>query len=596
MVEAKEKQFCLVPAVTPYGNLHLVPSDDEAGRDGFPESLRQLFLRGNGETILELALAKALPTESASLGFLRELGRLFLLRLCGVPDLETVRENVALDAPKDALSKLAQGVPPMPGAEYVGEDLLACWWNELLSAFRERIGKTTTTVQAWLAEHDPSLNLLGRVVFSLAERKDDHDRPFAFLATYTVGSDSTGRAKHRQLGELIRESAEAKDKSALLAILVPLQRAAEHSAWIRERQADHRLFRPLAWTSDQARAFLAEVPVMEAAGIIVRVPDWWKTRRPASPAVTVTIGDKATAQVGSAAMLDFKVEVTLGGESLSPAMLKKLLASEQDWVRIKGQWVDLDRARLSEVLDHWKRVEQDYGRDGVSFLEGMRLLAGVGTGGSRAPKFQHDAHAPSTDVNITAGQWLSETLRALRDPSYRQDLRSPKGLKAILRPYQADGVSWMDFILSLGLGACLADDMGLGKTVQVIALLLHAKAKRKVAPSLLLVPASLIGNWQAELDRFGPTLRVFIAHASATPAEEWSNLTAADLKSYDVVIATHAAPWRHAWLGDVRWRYLVVDEAQAIKNPGTKQTHAVKSLKADSRIALTGTPIENRLG
>jgi non-specific serine/threonine protein kinase len=394
----------------------------------------------------------------------------------------------------------------------------------------------------------------------------------------------------------VRASAEAKDKSALLAILVPLQRAAERSTWVKERQADHRLFRPLAWSPTEARAFLAEVPVMEAAGIVVRVPDWWKARKPQSPTVTVTIGEETMAQVGTDAMLDFKVEVTLGDQTLTPEMVKKLLASEHDWIRVKGEWVDLDRARLLQVMDHWKQVERAVGKDGVSFLEGMRLLSGAFDSGKHAAKPDLQERGLSNGVNLRAGRWLGDTLRALRDPAYREDLRAPRGLTATLRPYQADGVSWMDFVLSLGLGACLADDMGLGKTVQVIALLLHAKAKKKVAPSLLLVPASLIGNWQAELERFGPSLRVFIAHASATPADQWSKLSEADLKPYDAVIATHAAPWRLPWLASIRWRFLVLDEAQAIKNPGTKQTNAIKALKADRRIALTGTPIENRLG
>ncbi len=596
MADASEPSIRLTPAVTPHGNLHLVPAEEGAGLDDVRSDLRPAFHRGNGEALLELALSRTTPTESASLCFLRELGRLFLVRLCGVPELESLRERVDLDAPKEALAKLAQGVPPMPGAEYVAQPLLERWWTEIQEAFRARIANVKTTVQAWLAEHDPTLNLLGRVVFSLAERKDDSERPFAFLATYTVGADAAGRAKHRQLGELVRASAETKDRTALLAILVPLQRAAERSAWVKERQEDHRLFRPMAWTPSEARAFLVELPIMEAAGIIVRVPDWWKSRKPPSPSVTVTIGDQDTTQVGAEAMVDFRVEVTLGDEVLSAAMLKKLLASEQDWVRIKGQWVDLDRARLAQVLDHWKRVERTRGSEGLSFLEGMRLLAGVSPGGGVA--LTHEPGNPSAEAGaeVKAGRWLSTTLRGLRDPAYRRDLRSPRGLEATLRPYQADGVSWLDFVLSLGLGACLADDMGLGKTVQVIALLLHAKSQKTLAPSLLLVPASLIGNWQAELDRFAPSLRVFIAHASAAPADQWSDLAASDLEPYDVVIATHAAPWRLPWLAKLRWRFLVVDEAQAIKNPGAKQTLAVKALKAGRRIALTGTPIENRLG
>ena len=171
-------------------------------------------------------------------------------------------------------------------------------------------------------------------------------------------------------------------------------------------------------------------------------------------------------------------------------------------------------------------------------------------------------------------------------------------LKATLRHYQETGVHWLWLLSQLGLGACLADDMGLGKTVQIIALLLVLKKKRPGTPSLLVLPASLLANWKAEIERFGPSLRVRFVHTSQASKQELEAMARAGkdgLAGIDVVLTTYGTLLRQSWLLDRDWHLVVLDEAQAIKNPAARQTKAVKQLNAASRIALTGTPVENRL-
>ncbi len=172
-------------------------------------------------------------------------------------------------------------------------------------------------------------------------------------------------------------------------------------------------------------------------------------------------------------------------------------------------------------------------------------------------------------------------------------------MQATLRPYQRTGVQWLYLLTRLGLGACLADDMGLGKTIQVLALLLvldrQTKGAANKTPSLLVAPASLLANWALEAERFTPGLNILVAHPSFLPAEELKAMDGKRLAGADLVVTSYAMLQRLTWIGETHWRLVVLDEAQVIKNPNAKQTRAVKSLSAQGRIVLTGTPIENNL-
>jgi hypothetical protein len=226
----------------------------------------------------------------------------------------------------------------------------------------------------------------------------------------------------------------------------------------------------------------------------------------------------------------------------------------------------------------------------------MRLLAGADVAAE-----EDDATAPAAGADwtkVVAGPWLAATLKGLRSPQGLADVDPGDALAGILRPYQQVGVRWLYLLTKLGLGACLADDMGLGKTIQVLSLLLVLKRQESTRPqpSLLVAPASLLANWAAEIERLAPGLKPLIAHPSALPPAELKALDAARLRDIDLVITSYGSLLRVPWMLEVPWRLAVLDEAQAITNPDAKQTRAVKKLKAGARLALTGTPVENRLG
>src|SRR5205807_6920962 len=230
---------------------------------------------------------------------------------------------------------------------------------------------------------------------------------------------------------------------------------------------------------------------------------------------------------------------------------------------------------------------------GLQFGEAMRLLAGAGAVGDAGGL--PDA---AEWAQVSAGPWLAETLKGLRSPEGLAQVDPGAALRGSLRPYQQVGVRWLYLLARLGLGACLADDMGLGKTIQILALLLVLKQQPngEARPSLLVAPASLLANWAAELERFAPSLRALIAHPSALPAAELKNMTPERLRETDLVITSYGTLLRIAWMADTSWRLVILDEAQAIKNPDAKQTRIAGKLNAQTKFALTGTPVENRLG
>jgi non-specific serine/threonine protein kinase len=296
-------------------------------------------------------------------------------------------------------------------------------------------------------------------------------------------------------------------------------------------------------------------------------------------------------------LLDFKIELVLGGDPLTEEEWRKVTSSTQGLVLLKGKWVEIDPERLKEVLDHWEKVQADSGADGVSLIEGLRLISGFETR-SLTGAGETDARRPDW-AQVFAGSWLQEALKQMQSPSVSTDSDPGPDLLADLRPYQRAGVHWLWYLSRLGLGACLADDMGLGKTIQVIALLLVCRRQTSARnPSLLVVPASLIANWRSEIHRFAPSLSVLFVHPSESPAEilaEAATETAKALRGHDLVITSYGLLLRLPWLKRVEWDAVILDEAQAIKNPGARQTQSAKELRARHRIVLTGTPIENRL-
>ena len=575
----------LAPLLTPQGHLLVVPGSEAPS---LPASLQQrlsdAFALGTGHGLLHLGAAEVGSILPPSWAWWRDFAARFVTALCATP------EGGAIAVPDgETFDRLIADAPPMTGVEYLTTDVLRALWKDLDTALRNELAAAKIPLQEFLKARHPVWNLVGRVYFNLAENRKDPEAPFAFLATYTSQVSAHGRAQHLPLSQALTEFSDGKSQSRLLSLLMPVQRAAEQSGWLRAMVNSGDIYHPLRWLPGDAYQFLTDVPKLEAAGIIVRAPGTWQAGRPARPLVKASVGARPPSLLGKEALLDFSVDVSLDGERLSASEIKALLSAGNGLQLIRGRWVEVDGRKLGRMLERFQAIEQAAAENGLPFAQAMRLVAGA--------SLEDAGDAAAADWSqLVAGPWLAETLQGLRQPEGLAQVSPGPELKATLRPYQQAGLRWLYLLTRLGLGACLADDMGLGKTIQVLSLLLVLKREHEESrPSLLVAPASLLANWAAEAERFAPGLRLLIAHPSALPAAQLRALEASQLSGVDLVITSYGTLLRLPALEDVQWRVAVLDEAQAIKNPGAKQTRQVKKLNAGSRIALTGTPVENRL-
>jgi SNF2-related domain/SNF2 Helicase protein/Helicase conserved C-terminal domain len=340
-----------------------------------------------------------------------------------------------------------------------------------------------------------------------------------------------------------------------------------------------------------AHTFLRDVaPSLAAAGFGVDLPRWWG-RRAARLGLRLAAGSPAqpgivegSAGLGQNALVDFRWQLAVGDDPLTEEELAALADLQQPLVRLRGQWVELDPGQVKRGLE----VIQETPSGKLSVAQLLNLMGRTASGGELGdlPVVGVDAHG-----------WIGDLLSGAADQRL-EPIPTPAAFTGTLRPYQQRGLAWLAFLDRVGLGGVLADDMGLGKTVQLLALIAadeeHRNAQGEArAPTLLVCPMSLVGNWQREAARFTPDLRVHVHHGA-----ERSRGSAFEqaVREADLVITTYAIAARDgADLAKVGWRRVVVDEAQAIKNAATKQAVAIRSLPGAHRIAVTGTPVENRL-
>lgn len=508
------------------------------------------------------------PTELTATGnFLYLVADSFMKALTSLPELELAREKVEVRATAETVEFLLKAVPFAIGAEYITKEWISGIFRKLLEIYTEEISQYSGTVEMYLTEKSQHLHVPERIFFHLVESREE-DYPFAFLATYaTRGAD--GKVQHVPLKYALTEY--KNDRAKLLTLLACLNRAAEVSELIGGFMESGEMFHPLRLTAEEAYAFLKDIEAIESIGILCRIPNWWKKR---AVSVGVSLGDSKPSMLGFDTLISVQPKFMVDGVELSRQDIERLLLQTEGLALLKGKWVEVDHAKLRELLLRLEELPSE-----MRLMDAMQIELG------------QDNSLIEDGTVITNGEWLSGLLMQLRKPEKIRKTMVPKSFCATLRPYQKNGYTWLNYMDKLGFGACLADDMGLGKTVQVLAYLERLRTSEKNARVLLIVPASLLGNWQKEAEKFAPNMELRLLHGKSAAALE-AELTE---NNAFLTITTYGMAARIKGLQEITWDCVILDEAQAIKNPGTKQTREIKKLSAGMRIVMTGTPIENEL-
>ncbi|WP_019914184.1 DEAD/DEAH box helicase [Paenibacillus sp. HW567] len=349
------------------------------------------------------------------------------------------------------------------------------------------------------------------------------------------------------------------------------------------------------------------------AGWQVLLPAWWEAASRRKPRLRAKIssgeGGRGRSLFGLDALVDFDWRISIGDADLSEAEFAELVARGERLVKFRGQWIPLDPALLAQIQRAMQGMDKSQGLSFQDVLQ-LHLLGSGDDAAEEAAAEQAEENAARVRLEIELNAHLVTLIGQLGQRDRWPQPAVPAGLQAELRSYQQEGFAWLAFLRRFGLGAVLADDMGLGKTVQLIAYLLHLKEQQAAAeadpsagrlrqtdppgwPSLIICPTSVLGNWQKELQRFAPSLKVMLHYGSRRLDAGYFYGAASQA---DVVLTSYAtAALDQELLKQFTWAAVCLDEAQNIKNAGTKQSSAVRSFPALHRIALTGTPIENRL-
>ncbi len=578
--------------VMPNGSLQLEWTDTEVAINQSSRLLQQeiykRFSANKDSWLLFLGFCDHQVSLSPSLDYWRNFTGAFATKLSQTPDLEILRHKIKLLIEKDELRLHLEQAPLMIGSEYLNTELLEAVWVRLNNAFAFAIKSYDGTVEDFIRSYSPNVHLVGRVFFHLVENKSN-DYPFAFMATYSTRINKQGRSKHLPLKHALQEY--ENDNEKLLELLATVHRAAERSPLIADLLETGELFHPFVWTAGDTFSFLKEVPIYEESGILCRIPNWWKGNK-SRVRLNFSVGDSKPSFVGMDAILNFNARLFLGDTQISEKEARQLLSESEGLAFIKNKWVAVDPEKLKQTLNAYEKAKKFMAKEGFSLKDALRMQL--------APEKLLDVNTQEIDCGISNGKWLKSVIQKLLNPELITSVKPGKAFKGQLRDYQQKGLSWLYFLHSLQFGACLADDMGLGKTIQALAFLNIIKSKLKESgnpynASLLVIPASLIANWENEIRRFSPNIKFYIAHPGTNSGKKGVPKDKESLDGFDLVITTYALVQKYKWLQSYSWNYIILDEAQAIKNPGTKKAKAIKKLSSCNRIIMTGTPIENRL-
>ena len=487
------------------------------------------------------------------------LSLFFHKRISATRDVNFLRENVMFTYKREHLKRELERACLASYQDELSNEWLDEQFAQLTRLFKKEIAHYPHTIADYYQEKGLSFAVSGQIFFHLAESKRAQ-YPFAFMASYTELEN--GHVQHYALAHALEKY--KHDQAYILQLISSLSTLEKESSLISKLLNTGELFQPVYFSDEEANQFLHELELYERVGIRAKVPRWWaRVHQPAKVQLKVETG----AAFSKDKLLSFRPEIEYNGITVSPDELEEFLRMSEGLHAFKGTWIEVDHKRITELLAKANDLHEQT-RGGLSLLDSLQL----------ATKNQD-----FLDISCV----LSYFKEALNKLTTCENYTLPASVHANLRAYQMQGYLWLRAMDELNLGVILADDMGLGKTLQIIAYLDALRTQKAAARSprnvLIVMPSSLLANWEEELKKFAPSAPFVTYHGKTRSIGPFITLT-----SYGMLK-------REAALLQQQWDVVILDEAQAIKNTSSQQTKAVKLLHSRMRIALTGTPIENDL-
>ena len=535
------------------------------------------FELGLGHGLLQVGLGEVSSRLPPALGWSREWMKAvvthWLLAL-------RVNPRARLDPPPGLLEAWTRMAHRVPELKRLRVDSLRRQWHSQQQGAEKQIAESGMSLAKRLSRMHSLWPYVGNVVFRVEATSGNVALPFTLNVLYVDGISPSSHVRTAPIhGPIFGDNRVPGLGEHLLDVL---ETAAMRSAVVRRLLDSQEIFSLNGLIPRDTHALLLDAPALEAVGIDFRVPAWWEQRKPPRLGVRTRLGSSSPTPLSGAGLLDVHTTYVVDECELSvPEWLKFVAESVDGLVKVGDQWYVVDHQRIQQAMVKWRASEELRAAGTVSFAAAMTTLE------TRTVDARGDGLSDVTE-QISAGPWLARSLNAVKRRELLDEFDPGAELEVPLRPYQREGVSWLVLRLALGHGALLADDMGLGKTCQIIALLLGLRRRGDAGPHLLVVPASLIGNWRDEMRKFARSVPFTIVHRGFGDER--------DVDAGGIVITSYATLLRRPALRQRDWGLVVLDEAQAIKNASAKVTRTLKSLSTRYRVALTGTPVENHPG
>ncbi|MED1202946.1 DEAD/DEAH box helicase [Heyndrickxia acidicola] len=479
------------------------------------------------------------------------------------------------------------------------KNLIEEWFHHAVSSLLQQNRRIQQKIDALKRSHLTSSELTSYFDEQRFQKwvEEANDRPFSIGLRLLEPEDENDLW---QLETIIKDK---KDKDKIISITkedkipkkwLPYMDEIQHEQegwltlfpWLEEKGAlKQELDEGLAWefltNASEKLTFL---------GVDILLPSWWASLREAQLTLKAKMKQNNTnyrpSFVGLNTVLDFNWRLSMQGAELSEEEFQQLVEQRRHLAKVNGQWIKLDPKMIRQLQELMQRAKQE----GLT----MRDLLEQELIPSETDEVDEFSPRAFANIQIEMNRSLKKFIHQLKDLNSIPNVAIPKPFKGQLRPYQQQGLNWLGFLRSVGIGAVLADDMGLGKTIQLIAYLLHVKQNTgSNAPALIICPTSVLGNWQKEIDRFAPELNVKLHYG---PNRLKADYFKEEAEGTDIVLTSYGlAQLDQEELLSLNWSTIALDEAQNIKNAQTKQSRAIRKLNGGHKIALTGTPMENRL-